>query len=485
MGDRLAHLLRRAGFGATQQELSRYAALGYDAAVDRLVDFEAIPDTVDSNIGKPGFAGTTARGVFSPGAVIADSRQRWLFRMLHSERPLQEKMTLFWHNHFATAYSKLSTSLGPAEAARHMAAKSSEDPAKVRGQVEFLRDNALGNFRDLLVGIAKDVAMLVWLDGYLNTKAKPQENFGRELMELFTVGVDFYKESDVYAAAKVFTGWHIRRVGPQTNGGTLGTGYTEFFYNAAQHDTSPKTFTFPIYADGGRTIPERSEGDGMQDGLDLINALAANPNTARYLAGKLYAFFVDDVHAPDARAIDELARTYLESGYNMREVLRRLFRADWFDERAEFARYAWPVEFVVRALKDVGWTGFSVNDTLTPLANMGQQLYEPPDVFGWRVGKAWFSTGSALARMNFAAQLATNQKFNLRDAARGSRSSPGSLLSYALDRLSMMPLGDGAYADLRQYAQAGDAWTGSDAQLLARLPGLMHVLVGSAEYQFV
>jgi uncharacterized protein (DUF1800 family) len=303
-------------------------------------------------------------------------------------------------------------------------------------------------------------------------------------MELFTMGVDFYKESDVYAAARVFTGWNLRRVPARPNGAG-GAPYSEFFYNPAQHDAGAKTFTFPIYADGGRTIPERSETDGMRDGLDLIEALAANPNTARYLARKLYTFFVDDVHDPDPRRVDDLAQTYLQSGYSMREVLRRLFTAEWFDDRSAYARFSWPVEFVVRALKDVGWTGFSLNDALTPLTNMGQQLYEPPDVSGWRPGRAWFSTGSALARMNFAAQLATNQKFNLRTAGRPSGQSPESLLAFLLDRLSIMPLDTVAYDTVSEYARAGADWNGSDAQLLAKAPGLVHVLVGSAEYQFI
>ena len=148
--------------------------------------------------------------------------------MLHSNRPLQEKMTLFWHNHFATGYTKIAGELGAAEATRYMAAKPSEDPAGVRGQIEMLRDNALGNFRDMLIAIAMDPAMLVWLDGRTNTKAKPQENFGREIMELFTMGVGHYTEADVYAAARVFTGWNLRRSGDQA----AGTQAFQFVYNA-------------------------------------------------------------------------------------------------------------------------------------------------------------------------------------------------------------------------------------------------------------
>src|SRR5262245_30717449 len=188
--------------------------------LDTLVHYERIPDTVDSRIGAPGYVGITTRGPFSPHLNILDARQRWLFRMVHSDRPLQEKMTLFWHNHFATAYSKIASTLGATEGARYLAAKPSEDPAKVRGQIEMLRDNALGNFRDILLNIAKDPAMLVWLDGATNTKARPQENFAREIMELFTMGVGHYTEPDVYAGARVFTGWNLRRVVTGSTGGS-------------------------------------------------------------------------------------------------------------------------------------------------------------------------------------------------------------------------------------------------------------------------
>src|SRR6185436_9961900 len=135
------------------------------------------------------------------------------------------------------------------------------DPGKVRGQIEMLRENALGNFRDILVNIAKDTAMLVWLDGRTNTRAKPQENFGREIMELFTIGVGNYTEEDVYAAARVFTGWNLPRQGNAADN----TQHYEFLYVANQHDVGAKTFSFPIYANGSKTIPARTAADGMQD----------------------------------------------------------------------------------------------------------------------------------------------------------------------------------------------------------------------------
>jgi uncharacterized protein (DUF1800 family) len=478
----IEHLLRRAGFGARPDELATYSALSISDAIDRLVFYERIADTVDANIGKSGYVGTTTRGVFSPASNITDSRQRWLFRMVHSDRPLQEKMTLFWHNHFATGYSKVAGALGATEGARYMAAKSSEDPARVRGQIEMLRENALGNFREILVNIAKDAAMLVWLDGRTNTRAKPQENFGREIMELFTIGVGNYTEEDVYAAARVFTGWNLPRQGSAAEGSQ----HYEFTYVAQQHDTAAKTFSFPIYGNGSRTIPARSAAEGMQDGLDFIDALAAHPNTGRYLAKKLFKFFVSEFREPDSAFVERINAVYQQSRYDMRSVVREVFLSPQFwDEASYFARYSWPVEFVVRALKDVGWVGFSVDTAIAPLGNMGQVLYEPPDVSGWDAGTTWFATGAMLARMNFASTLAANQKFNLASAAKSSATTAESLLAYFQDQLVTAPTAAGTSAELLNYLRMTGTWTGADAQVQSKSAGLVHLIAGSPEYQLV
>ncbi len=478
----IEHLLRRAGFGARPDELDYYSGVSISDAVDALINFERVADDVDANIGRSGYVGVTTRGAFAPQSNIIDSRQRWLFRMLHTNRPLQEKMTLFWHNHFATAYTKVAGTLGAAEGARYMAAKPSEDPAQVRGQIEMLRENALGNFRDLLVNIAKDVAMIIWLDGNTNTRLKPQENFAREIMELFTMGVGHYTEADVYAGARVFTGWGLTRPGAAASG----TQHYEFFFNANQHDTAAKTFSFPIYPDGGKTIPARAAAAGMQDGLDLINGLAANPQTGRYLAAKLFKFFVSDFRQPDAAFVERLAGVYLQSGYDMRAVVRELFLTPQFwDEASYFGRYSWPVEIVIRMLKDVGWVGFSVNDALTPLANMGQVLYDPPDVAGWDAGQTWFATGAMLARMNFASTLAANQRFNLFARAKPAASTPESFLSYFLDELVTAPMDTVTTGDLLNYLRATGAWTRTDVQVQSKAVGLVHLIAGSPEYQLI
>ena len=477
----LDHLLRRAGFGATPAETEEYLESAYYKVVDTLVDFDPAASDIDASIGAPGYLGITARNGFMPNTVINDSRQRWLFRMVHSPAPLQERMALLWHHHFATAYSKIAGVVGAADAARLMAAKPSEDPAQVRGQIELFREKGLGRFSDLLVEVAKDAAMVVWLDGYTNFRAQPQENFGRELMELFTIGVENHVESDVYAAARVFTGWNLLQVNRNTP-----TQYYRFNYNAQQHDTASKTFSFPIYADGGRTIPARAAAAGMQDGLDLIAALARHPETARRLARRFWTWFVSEVEPPSASWVETMAGLYLSSDTEIRPVLRAVFRSAEFREPRHFyQRYSWPAEFVARVLKEEGHVGFSANDALTPMLNMGQQLFEPPDVNGWALGPAWFSTGGMLARMNFASVLATNQRFELRNAARPFNQTPETLVNFAISRLTLPELPAPVYSALLDYVRAGGVWTGSEAQLLNKTAGVFHLLTGSGEYQFV
>jgi uncharacterized protein (DUF1800 family) len=474
------HLLRRAGFGARPDELEAYRRLGLTDAIDSLIYYDRIIDDVDTKVGQPGFAQVVTGGrVFQPNAIITDAQQRWLFRMVHTNRPLQEKMTLFWHNHFATAYAKLASAVTAPEATRYMAAKRSEDPGGVRGQIEMLRDNALGNFQNLLVEIAKDTAMLIWLDGRTNTRAMPQENFGREIMELFTMGVGHYTEADVYAAARVFTGWNLTRVGGPAP-------YFTFIFNAAQHDTNAKTFTFPIYSDGSQTIAARAASSGMQDGLDFIAALARNPNTAAHLARKLYRFFISEFGEVDEEFVNRISAVYFQSGYNMRTVMREVLSSRQFwDERNRYARYAWPVEFAIRAIKDVGWRGLSLNDARVALTNMGQILFDPPDVNGWEGGQSWFSTGAMLARMNFASALAGNQKFELAGAAAEHASSPQELLAWVLDSLKTAPLSSGVTSDLLDYLRATGPWTGSQTQIQNKVAGIVHLVAGTPEYQFV
>jgi uncharacterized protein (DUF1800 family) len=481
---RKEHLLRRAGFGVGPVENDTFVDMPYLSVVDALVDFESTSGEVDGWVGNASFVTVkpTTTAAFSPSAVIGDAQQRWLFRMVHSQRPLQEKMALFWHNLFATSYTKIAGVYGSTEATRMMAAKPSEDPGSVTGQIELFRAMATGNFRDLLVAIAKDPAMLVWLDGRTNTKAKPQENFGRELMELFTIGVGNYTEQDVYAAARVFTGWNLQRVGATTDP----AGRYEFVYNASQHETTAKTFSFAVYSDGSRTIPARAAADGMQDGLDLIDGLARHPTTARRLARLLYAYFVSDAADPDSAFVEELAKIYLANGLQFKPVLRALLSSPAFYATSNrFARFSWPAEFVARAIKETGWVGYSLSDALTPLTQMGQVLLQPPDVSGWNTGREWFASGPMLARMNFASALAKTQRVALADAAvaAGAASSPAALVRHMTRQLTGLAYEVRDNDRLVAYAQSG--WATTTSQLQVKASGLAHLILGSGEYQFL
>ena len=476
----MSHLLRRTAFGARPDEEAAFSRLTYVTAVDGLVSFDPAQTDVDDKIGRSGYANITATTAFSPNTNIDHARQRWLFRMVHSPAPLQEKMALIWHQHFATAYSKIVGMIPSTEATRLMAAKRSSDPAGQRGQIDLFREMGMGSFRDLLVEVAKDPAMLYWLDGRLNTRNNPQENFGRELMELFTFGVENYVETDVYAAARVFSGWNL--LTSLRNSSTVA--FT-FNYVAGNHDTGAKDFSFPIYSNGSKRIESRNAASGMQDGLDLIDALAVHPETAKRLARRFWFWFVSETEEPDEGFVSSISKVYLQNDTNIKPVVRAVLMSPQFiDSAHRYQRYSWPVEFAVRAIKEVGYAGFSVDTARSALINMGQQLFEPPDVNGWELGPGWFSTGGMLARMNFAAQLAANQRFALRDKARPSGGSPESLVDWAKSSLSVPDLSGVTTSALLDYARAG-GYTGTDAQLLNKAGGLVHLLASSGEFQFV
>jgi uncharacterized protein (DUF1800 family) len=224
----------------------------------------------------------------------------------------------------------------------------------------------------------------------------------------------------------------------------------------------------------------------MQDGIDLITALAVHPETARRLARKLWNFFISEIYQPDQSFVDGVAAVYLQNRTEIRPVVRYILSSPWFNNASmHYARYSWPAEFVVRAIKEVGWQGFSVDQARTPLSNMGMQLFEPPNVGGWLLGANWFSTGTMLARSNFAAVLAASQKDNLAVAFESDGETPQGLLTSMLDRVTPAPFDASPQQALLSYLLAGGAWTGSVAQVSTRAAGLARLLVGSSEYQFV
>jgi hypothetical protein len=337
-----AHLYRRAAFGASPAVIERAVKDGYPATLDRLLR------------GSPGFEEFDA--LFADSGKGANLPCWWLVRMLYGGFPLREKLALFWHNHFATSTAKV-----PSE--------------QMLRQNELFRRHALSSFRTLLLEVSRDPAMLIWLDSNRNVKAHPNENFAREVMELFSLGVGNYSEEDVREAARAFTGWH-------TN-----SKQTEFAFNTDQHDQGVKSIL-------GRT--------GNCDGMDVIRFLLEDPATARLLAGKLYRDFVSEVEPP-AALLEPLADRFRGADYDIADLVRCMLSSRlFFSEHAYLKRISSPVEFALRTVQSA-WSGpIAPSNIATHLTAMGQTLFAPPNVKGWPSGRAWLNDATMLARNNFA-----------------------------------------------------------------------------------
>ena len=374
---RIGHLLRRAGFGATADEMALYLQLGFDASVQRLIDYHNVPnDQLEAQVG--------ALEAQLDMTRLPSIQAVWLHRILNTARPLEEKMTLFWHNHFATANSKVA------------------NPPFMSAQNALFRANALGNFRDLLYGVSRDPAMLRWLDSNSNRKASPNENYARELMELFTMGVGTYSEEDVRESARAFTGWFFDR-----NRG--------FVFNRNQHDFGPKTFL-------GRS--------GEWDGDDIVNIILEEPVTAEFMARKFFRFFVHDQPTPST--IARLADVFRGSDYSTRDLMRTLLTSPEFSsDEAYHAVIKSPIEYLVGTMKTIGVGEYSPQ-VVGQLQRMGMALYNPPDVSGWNWGADWIGAATLLERLNLANTFSTargdNARFGLDPASLlrklGARTAP-------------------------------------------------------------
>lgn len=351
----ISHLLRRAGFGATSDEMKYYAALGYRGTVEDLLAPDKVDNKpLDSLLDQDEFDFTN----------MGDARRWWITRMAFTKRPLEEKMTLFWHGHFATSNQKVGNSY------------------LMYQQNELFRQKALGKFGDLLLAVSKDPAMIIWLDNNLNRKGKPNENYAREVMELFTVGIGNYTEQDIKEAARAFTGWHA------PNG---------FYFNKKAHDSGEKTVL------GLK---------GNLNGDDIVNHLAKQDATATLLARKMIAFFCMD--NPNDRMVDEVGDAYLTNDQSIKPMLRTIFLHKMFrSDESYHAKIKSPAELVVGTLKSLNVQKLD-GDLPNVLSRMGQNLFEPPSVKGWDGGLAWVATDTMMERFNFAERIST-QKFDAID----------------------------------------------------------------------
>ncbi len=416
-----AHLLRRAGFGGSADEIARYAGMSASDAVESLIRFpdtSSLPEPPDVYDPRPLFASfirgdkTQRRALFmqarkASGASIRSMREWWLDRMLVTPAPLQEKMTFFFHGHFTTA-----------------ALQKGVWPSYVYAQNQLYRAHALGNLRELTMAVSKDPAMLLYLDNADSRKAHPNENYARELMELFTLGHGNYTEEDVRQSARAFTGWSInRRTG-------------EFFFNHRTHDDGVKTFL-------GRT--------GNFDGADIVNIIYEQPACARFWAGKLLDAFVYDGAEPPL--VDAVAALIRKHDYDVAPVVSTLLRSNvFYSPRAYRALVKSPVEFVVGTHKAFGLRRIEPR-SVPALAQMGQVLFSPPNVAGWPGGQNWINSQTVISRANFVASMVNAPVM-------------------AQSTLARMPLD--AHAAARALADAilqGDAPPESYAQLEAYLDG--------------
>ena len=438
---RAAHLLRRAGFGGAPDEIDAYARLRFPAAVNRLVDYEQVPnDALDARVRQMESELDMTK--------LAAIQAVWLQRMLGTARPLQEKMVLFWHDHFATGSSKVGR------------------PELMYDQNNFFRANALAGYRDILGGIARDPAMVRWLDGNTNRRASPNENFARELMELFTMGVGGgYTQNDVQEGARAFTGWF------------LNADY-QFTFNARQHDAGEKTFL-------GKK--------GRWDGDDVLNIILQQPVAAEFLTTKLYHYFVHD--HPTQATIRQLAETFRNSGYRVRELVRALLlHPDFVSADAYHAVVKSPAEFLIGSMKALAVGEFLPN-VQGNLSRMGMALFNPPNVAGWDWGTSWIGTNTFVERMNTASGL-TSQRGNAADRGLdpvalvgqlGAR-TPEDLVDGLLNLLVDGEVAPEIRGGLLDYATAGYRGTPDeflrDAQRLDRtVRATAHLIMATPTYQ--
>jgi uncharacterized protein (DUF1800 family) len=374
----IAHLLRRAGFGSTPQQLDRYSALGYSGTVQALVD--AAPEPTLDAIAPPSLTIVAAGEIETIEERRARAQLRrqqrlattqwWLERMAVTENPLAEKMTFFWHGFFATSIDKVN------------------EATLMYAQNDMFRKNGLGKFEPLLQAVAKDPAMMIWLDSNQNRKGSPNENFARELMELFTIGIGAYSDADVKEAARAFTGWRTNRR----------TGVYSFA--AGQADRAAKTIL-------GRTV---------NSGEEVLSLLATHPAAAKFLTAKLWFKFAAPTTL-DSPVVNDLSSVFSSTGGDLRAVMKSLFlHPEFVSAPVRQGLVKQPVEYVVGSLRAAGLrprdleiTGPNLYNTL---GELNQVPFDPPSVGGWPGNGYWISTATAMARLRFANALAATSKLD-------------------------------------------------------------------------
>jgi uncharacterized protein (DUF1800 family) len=456
--------MRRAGFGVTPAELDRLTSeKTYEEIVDDLIHPERFPALDTSYIDR-----------YYGGELVAIHVGKWLYRMVNTQRPLEEKMALFLHHIFPVAWGK------------------SEHGPSIYTEIDMFRSVGLSNMRTILLELSRDPAMIFWLDNNENHKDEINENYGRELLELFSMGVGNYTEDDIKSASRAFTGWTFRQ---PLSLYPVGHYPAEFEFLPDDHDDGPKTFL-------GQT--------GNFNGDDIIDIIVQQPATARFISRHLYNFFVEDelqvpswaTEAPkNPAAINYLAQVFMDTEGDMRAMLGALFNADFFKASVHLRKVKSPTELIVGILKqtgefrtptpgihEFGVTTLNGSTYEGPMAIMGQRLLNPPTVEGWHTGHEWIDSGTLSERIGFAErQFADRSKPGIQDIVRRAGrldDEPSQVVDRCLDVMGAIQVSEKTYDVLVAYTQELQAMQRDAGPEAAGIHHLLQMIASTVDYQF-
>ena len=454
----IAHLMRRAGFGATREELTSLADKGYVNVVSDLVSPSTDIDVDEDLLLR-----------YYGGEAHPSHAGKWVYRMINNPNPLIEKVALFWHHVFATGITKV------------------EKPDACATQIDTFRKFGMGNFDTLLLKLSKDPAMIFWLDNNENRNGEPNENYGRELLELFSMGVGNYTEFDLKECARAFTGWTFTQPLPRY---PVGDWPSFFEFRSEEHDYGEKQFLGHV---------------GNFNGEDIIKIISKQPATALFLARHMYNFFVSDepqipawplTPCQDQDALDQLVVSYFASGGNIASMLETLLNSDFF-KKSQGKKIKSPTELMLGILKLIGTYKFPEPGIVrygSATNVMGQEIFNPPTVEGWHTGKEWIDGGTLNERINFATAEVSNInnpgiKSILRKIASTNQTmSPIEMVEQILDLSGAMIVGESTKAALMQCAEEGGDFEMNNPnereEIKDRIIQILQLAVSSREYQF-
>ena len=457
-----SHLMRRAGFGLRHEELLELVKDPYETIVDNLLNEIDASWLGDYMVRR--FDNEASGMINVPGTA-----RTWIYRMISTSNPLQEKMPLFWHGIFATGIPKVING------------------RVLFDQINMFRKHGLGKFDDLLIHLAKDPAMIVWLDNQENHRDSINENWGRELLELFSMGVGNYTEDDVKECARAFTGWTIGNTdymmtrAKRDSDWPYGRIAYHFEYRDDDHDDSTRTFL-------GET--------GHFNGEDIIRIICKQESTARFLARHLYHFFVtdevpvpswQDIEPKDPEAIEILVKAYFDSAYDLKEMIRILFNSDFFkSETIRYRKVKGPAEFaagVLRLSKEFDVPTRDLIPRHRQIGWMGQELSNPTSVEGWHEGQEWIDTGALVERINFASEFLGNKEnngvkqiiANIQSSASGPLTS-ASIVSACLLELGNLSISRSTYNALVEFTDSVEGTS-------EKISGVLGLIGATKEFQ--